>query len=163
MSTDLNETLAGMRAKTDAATKGPWEDDGSNVAQLTSPYDDITPRGVSCMSYCYGGSPEPMKKADREFIAMARTTMPALLSAVQNVLALHTPETRYTALGYDECSFDTAEEAREYSDDGDVNTFTVCAHCGHIEMSADSDRDYRDSTWPCATYKALTDALEGGK
>lgn len=133
---DLNETLAGMRK--DAAR-------GKDIAGAF-----LQHKWASNMT---------VHEWYRTDIAKLARDLESTLSAVQNMLALHKPETRYTAPGYDECSFDTAEEAREYSDDGDVYTFTVCAHCGRIEMGDDSGHDYRESTWPCATHKALTDAL----
>lgn len=85
--TDLNETLAGMRAKTDAATRGPW--------RATDPH----PFQPGAQIRLYGPDWEPIRieasnerhvwaTPNAEFIVMARTAMPALLSAVENVLAL---------------------------------------------------------------------------
>jgi hypothetical protein len=88
-----------------------------------------------------------------------RTAMPALLSAVEKVLALHKPETRFTAAGYEEYSFDTREEAMEWNPV--TGSFIVCEHCGSIETDDDPDRSYRDSMWPCATVRALQDAIGG--
>ena len=88
---DTEALLQDWKAKTDAATPGPWEDDGSNVAQATGAYANITPYQVSCMSYCYGGTPEPMTREDREFIAMSRTAVPRLMAAVEAIRALHRP------------------------------------------------------------------------
>jgi hypothetical protein len=58
-----------------------------------------------------------------------------LLSAVRNVLALHTPFE--WSFGY-----------------GPVQSCRECARLGASES---------DAQWPCATYRVLTDALEGGE
>jgi hypothetical protein len=76
--TDLNETLAGMRAKTDAATLGPWGIHRFGTSTRVGIDWSSAPTSIT-------GS---VDDRDAEFIAMARTAMPALLSAVQNVLAL---------------------------------------------------------------------------
>lgn len=99
------------------------------------------------------------KRHDEDIDFLVHREVGALLSAVEGVLAVHKPETRYTPSGYDECSFDTAEEAMAYGDDDEVYTFTVCAHCGGIEMGDESRRDYLESIWPCQTVKAIQNAM----
>ena len=73
--TDPRETLARIRAQADAATEGPWEllGDGEYVSGpgiLVAPDD--------------GG----VTSADAEFIAAARTTVPALLDLADAALDL---------------------------------------------------------------------------
>lgn len=90
----LNEILAGMQAKTDAATPGPWH--GTTVESVAG--GTIYDSTVAIASVAYDVEPvdssirrfrtEQEADANAAFIAMARTAMPALLSAVQNVLAL---------------------------------------------------------------------------
>jgi hypothetical protein len=102
--TDLNETLAGMQAKTDAATRGLWQVDGPayhfygdgdgdfvNSSVVTAgperlPVATMSPPLIGDV-IAWGGLARRFE-SDAEFIAMARTAMPALLSAVQNVLAI---------------------------------------------------------------------------
>lgn len=84
-----------------------------------------------------------------------------LLAAVEAIRALHRPETRYVARGYEEYSFETRSDALEYGEE--VTTFDVCVHCGRVETDDDEDRGYRDSIWPCATAKALDAALSGSE
>jgi len=135
---DLNETLAGMQAKTDAATRGPWQVDGPayhfygdgdgdfvNSSVVTAgperlPVATMSPPLIGDV-IAWGGLARRFE-SDAAFIAMARSAMPALLSAVQNVLALH------------------------WDDAG------TCGECSRG----------RAVIYPCPTVEALTDALEGG-
>ena len=92
--TDPRETLARIRAQADAATPGPWETDGTGeVSQHWSrpePWETVVGTGVSCMSYCYGGSAKGAERAeDAKFIAASRTDVPALVSALEAVLEIH--------------------------------------------------------------------------
>jgi len=118
--------LADWKAKTDAATEGPWEafeqDDAFAIEARTE--DDF---GFFVVE-------PPLYQPDAEFIATARTAMPRLLSAVENVLALHTPT--YPAEGPD----------------------VACFHCA---VPATTGK-YTWVAWPCPTVKAITDALGGG-
>ena len=86
----LNE----IKARAEAATPGPWEADGTGeVSQHWSrpkPWETVVGTDVACMSYCYGGSAKGVERdEDAEFIAHARTDVPALLDALQSVLDLH--------------------------------------------------------------------------
>jgi hypothetical protein len=75
---------------------------------------------------------------------------------IDAALRLHTPERRYTTADGD-ASWDTAEDCASDSDIPfeAVEHFDVCTHCGSIEVGDDSDRDYRESLFPCDTAKAL--------
>lgn len=128
----LNETLAGMQAKTDAATKGPWEVD-LNVPFSLDLVGIFQPEQESYVVK-FDDDEQP-RRSDAEFIGVARAAMPALLSAVQNVLALHTP-VEWTHLG------GPAQACRE------------CARLG-------SGVNRLTAQWPCPTVQALTDALGG--
>lgn len=85
----------------------------------------------------------------------------AAKAQVDAALRLHTPERRYTTTG-GEASWETAEDCAEDNDIPleAVKHFDVCVHCASIETGDDSDRDYRESLWPCDTAKSLgvTDA-----
>ena len=117
--TDPRETLARIRAQADAATEGPWEllGDGEYVSGpgiLVAPDD--------------GG----VTSADAEFIAAARTTVPALVDALEKVLELHSPLA-----------------GRPFWDAG-----IRCSGC------YDSYYDVYEP-YPCELVKAITTALEG--
>ena len=73
---DPLDNLTEWRETTEAATEGPW-------AGYEPGYEvQAGPRGrIASVTY----------RADTEFIATSRTAMPALLTAVENVLALHSP------------------------------------------------------------------------
>ena len=123
--TDPREILARIRAQADAATEGPWEllGDGEYVSGpgiLVAPDD--------------GG----VTSADAEFIAAARTTVPALLDALEKVLALHP---RVVVMAAD-------PEFGQMEDDA------ICGAC---------IVDYEAADWPCPNVRAITTALEAIK
>ena len=123
--TDPRETLARIRKQADAATEGPWEllGDGEYVSGpgiLVAPDD--------------GG----VTSADAEFIAAARTTVPALLDALEKVLALHP---RVVVMAAD-------PEFGQMEDDA------ICGAC---------IVDYEAADWPCPNVRAITTALEAIK
>ena len=124
--TDPREALARIRAQADAATEGPWEllGDGEYVSGpgiLVAPDD--------------GG----VTSADAEFIAAARTTVPALLDALEKVLELHQPVT--DGMGFTEHGYGGISPA--------------CGACGTSDEYA--------VPYPCPTVEAITTALEAIK
>lgn len=124
--TDPREALARIRAQADAATEGPWEllGDGEYVSGpgiLVAPDD--------------GG----VTSADAEFIAAARTTVPALLDALEKVLELHQPVT--DGMGFTEHGYGGISPA--------------CGACGTSDEYA--------VPYPCPTVEAITAALEAIK
>ena len=124
--TDPREALARIRAQADAATEGPWEllGDGEYVSGpgiLVAPDD--------------GG----VTSADAEFIAAARTTVPALLDALEKVLELHQPVT--DGMGFTEHGYGGISPA--------------CGACGTSDEYA--------VPYPCPTVTAITTALEATK
>lgn len=170
---DPTEILTDWKAKTDAATEGPWTWDGDSFddadqescphgTEWTDHGPDLRAAGEGVItSWGYDASGLRIETADAEFIAMSRSAFPRLLAAVEAIRALHRPETRYVARGYEEYSFETRSDALEYGEE--VTTFDVCVHCGRVETDDDEDRRYRDSIWPCATAKALDAALSGSE
>ena len=85
-------SLAGIEHRTAAATEGPWEAHEGTVGAMTGP------RGCGGCSGLVSPRHEPARfwsevagaaPADAEFIADARTAVPALTAAVRDVLALH--------------------------------------------------------------------------
>lgn len=124
--TDPRETLARIRAQADAATEGPWEllGDGEYVSGpgiLVAPDD--------------GG----VTSADAEFIAAARTDVPALLDALEKVLELHQPVT----------------DGMGFTEDGYGGISPACSSCGTSDEYA--------VPYPCPTVTAITTALEATK
>ena len=124
--TDPREALARIRAQADAATEGPWEllGDGEYVSGpgiLVAPDD--------------GG----VTSADAEFIAAARTTVPALLDALEKVLELHQPVT----------------DGMGFTEDGYGGISPACSSCGTSDEYA--------VPYPCPTVEAITAALEAIK
>ena len=78
---DPRETLNRIRKQADNATKGPW------VCTLNGDESEVTYANAPITWDDHGG--EVFTEGDAEFIAAARTTVPALLDAVDNVLAWH--------------------------------------------------------------------------
>ena len=124
---DPREALARIRAQADAATEGSWEllGDGEYVSGpgiLVAPDD--------------GG----VTSADAEFIAAARTTVPALLDALEAVLEIH----------------QDGGESQGYLDDGSYGDMPhCCTECGSLGEYG--------VLWPCPTVEAITTALEATK
>lgn len=78
-------------------------------------------------------------QADAEFIAAARTTVPALLDALEKVLELHQPVT--DGMGFTEHGYGGISPA--------------CGACGTSDEYA--------VPYPCPTVTAITTALEATK
>lgn len=80
---DPRETLARIRAQANAATEGPWEAEwrftGWDISGNVD--DDGLPALIASES----------DGQDAEFIAASRTTVPALVDALEAVLDLHKP------------------------------------------------------------------------
>ena len=81
-------SLAGIEQRAAAATEGPWEATQDKCwgeaypslsIQRVYEYTDYDPARAGC---------EPLDAEDVEFIAAARTAVPALTAAVRDVLAL---------------------------------------------------------------------------
>ena len=117
--TDPRETLARIRNQAENATEGPWapwrDQDGTphmNGLLMVGNADAVIPEGefwvedvdINPVAHTY--LPE-----DREFIAAARTTVPALLDALDAVLEVHKPIP---------CTI---------TNGSDVTDGTVCEHC----------------------------------
>ena len=84
-------SLAGIEQRAAAATPGPWEATQDKCwgekypslsIQRVSEYTDYDPAHAGC---------EPLDAEDAEFIAAARTAVPALTAAVRDVLKVAAP------------------------------------------------------------------------
>ena len=120
---DPRETLNRIRKQADNATKGPW------VCTLNGDESEVTYANAPITWDDHGG--EVFTEGDAEFIAAARTTVPALLDALEKVLAMHTAK-----------------------DNGRVSP---CCSC---EQWIESSDDEACIEYPCPTVEAITTALE---
>ena len=145
--TDPHETLARIRAQADAATEGPWapwrDQDGAlhmngllmvGNAAAVIPEGESWVEGVDVNPIAHTYTPE-----DREFIAAARTDVPALLDALEKVLELHQPVT----------------DGMGFTEDGYGGISPACSSCGTSDEYA--------VPYPCPTVTAITTALEAIK
>ena len=144
---DLRETLTRIRRQVNAATDGPWapwlDQDGSphmngllmvGNAAAVIPEGESWVEGVDVNPIAHTYTPE-----DREFIAAARTDVPALLDALEKVLELHQPVT----------------DGMGFTEDGYGGISPACSSCGTSDEYA--------VPYPCPTVTAITTALEATK
>ena len=122
---DPRETLARIRAQAGAASEGPW---GVSMDRI-----EHTGGGEYAVAY------DVAREEDSEFIAAARTTVPALVDALEAVLKVHRD----------------GGESQGYLDNGHYGVIDhCCTECG-------SYGEY-GTPWPCPTVTAITTTLEGG-
>ena len=139
--TDPRETLARIRRRADAATEGPWEvkpykglaEDGDYVDSIVGSSQESIVYQLGCGCCDIGLE---VAHPDAEFIAAARTDVPALLDALEKVLRLHP---RVVVLHAD-------PEFGRMEDDA------ICGACIVNHEAAD---------WPCPNVRAITTALNG--
>lgn len=84
--TDPRETLARIRAQADAATEGPWR--YASIFEVGGYVEDSRGRELFDWAQDDAGTictPD----ADAEFIAASRTTVPALLDALDAAIRVH--------------------------------------------------------------------------
>ena len=142
---DPREILNRIREQANAATPGPWEWEGES--------EEMWPTGDNSLRAVGGADPEFVLMAwgydaygitaqsdeDAEFIAAARTTVPALLDALEKVLELHQPVT----------------DGMGFTEDGYGGISPACSSCGTSDEYA--------VPYPCPTVTAITTALEATK
>lgn len=92
MTDDLRARLEEDQRIIEAATGGPWENEGGGeIGQHYStpePWKDIVSTQVACWSYCLGGSAEGViEDHDAEFIAASRTRWEQANRALLRVLS----------------------------------------------------------------------------
>lgn len=79
----MSSRLDEIKARAEAATKGPWSD---SAGDGYGPFLAINSAGATVARCDYG----PYEGSrDAEFVAHARTDVPALVAAVEEVLSLH--------------------------------------------------------------------------
>lgn len=128
---DPRETLNRIRKQADNATKGPW------VCTLNGDESEVTYANAPITWDDHGG--EVFTEGDAEFIAAARTDVPALLDALEKVLELHQPVT----------------DGMGFTEDGYGGISPACSSCGTSDEYA--------VPYPCPTVTAITTALEATK
>lgn len=113
--TDPRTILARIRARADAATEGPWEWEGESDEAWPQGENSLIARGdaedLVIGSWGHDAYGITVDDPDAEFIAASRTTVPALLDALEKVLELHHPIP---------CTI---------TDRHGVSDSTVCDHC----------------------------------
>lgn len=135
-------TLDDIRARTAAATKGPWEHDAFDSGHSRYEMDRYvgTPDGDTICDLdglARSRNEEPATDdggADAEFIAAARTDIPKLLAALDAITALHQPI-----------------DAVMYTGKSQHHKVQVCTGCGQD--------DGNWNRYPCPTIAAITTAL----
>lgn len=126
--TDARTWLDQVDARTNAATDGPWKVDGLDREgqYVTRPRDlDEWPEASMFFVTSKGSIEE-----DAEFIAAARTDLPAATKKLRAVLDLHAPR-----------PYDTIRDGVTF---GQADYPDLCRECR--------------STYPCPTITALEDA-----
>jgi hypothetical protein len=145
-----------LRRLEQGATKGPWSaepyliDSEYGRLRITSPSDGN-----------HYNTAEAIQAADAEFIAAARNQLPSILAALDAVLASHRKSPVFD-MPIDNCGHDYETFGFE-SDDGEIYC-TKCVNEHTCAECADLSRDNMDGEfpdWPCATVRAITEALEG--
>ena len=140
--TDPRETLARIRKRADAATPGPWGADGHVIDAQTGPGNCPGCSGIPSPAHepaCLYSEIAGAGEQDAEFIAAARTDVPALLDALEKVLELHQPVT----------------DGMGFTEDGYGGISPACSSCGTSDEYA--------VPYPCPTVTAITTALEATK
>ena len=152
----MREYLTAIRARIEAATEGPWKAEFSGgMGNCVIPHDARSTREAVCVTRPYRAL------FDAEFIAHARTDLPALLDTVEAVLALHRP------CGiYDECDCPNLVEGV----DGHVSVedvgitcalmYRVCYECctddGYQrEECSDHHEHWAGEKYLCPTMEAI--------
>ena len=158
---DVEAFLGRVEELASRATEGPWEADGAEVSQHWSrpkPWVTVVSSEVACMAYCYGGIGRGIEReTDAEFIAAARTDVPALVAALRAVLELHRPGSYSVSMDgwtahpvcptcHDKAGVHPCGCWREVDEDH------VCLGCSRPGKGVHTQ-------WPCPTVQAIADAL----
>lgn len=144
---DPLDKIKEWRQVTDAATEGPWS--------AWEPGYEVQAGPNGRIASVTNGS-------DAEFIVTARTAMPRLITAVENVLKLHQP--RAVQCIYGDCAAEMCDH--EDIEDCPTKDFQQCVECDRL---ADEVSTYYSETqaylteWPCVTVTAIRDAIGGAE
>jgi hypothetical protein len=133
---DVDDHLAKILARADAATPGPWCTDAWEIYQGAE-YEP----GISWWigETCRGTSTPEQDRADASFVAAARTDVPELVAAVQ-LLTAEAAGLRARVAELEAAA--AAVRGQHYEVDGTFDEVGSCIQCG--------------SDYPCATVRALS-------
>lgn len=140
-------SLKDIRKRYEESTQGVWEVASTKGADGWSPHygvkvradDDhygyeITPYQTDWEGYGYG-----MTTRDAEFTAAAHQDVPAMLDVLEEIMTLHTPETKY--------KLDVSSWTWVLGDNGEkIVEAVLCYECSSDDESV---------SWPCATVRAI--------
>ena len=153
----MNDFIERARALDAAATAGPWEAYGTAIEAEAGPGGCGGCSGLLSPAHepaCYWSEVAGAGEADAEFIAAARSMLPAAVEALARVRGLHRKFGLYEL--EDSCT-NTSEEHREerhHESSDDVGEF----YCEDMPIGAVCDEcrneDGERLEWPCATYQA---------
>lgn len=132
MGMNANDWIKDRRSIHGAATEGPWEWEGeSNDAWPQSDNSLMAGGEAAVIGWGYDASGIMVDDEDATAIADALNNLPALLSAIEAVLELHT---------------------RIVTDRHVTGPTAVCEQCSEDRMFA---------LWPCETVEAIERAING--
>lgn len=126
-----HDWLDRTQAITDAATKGPWEQDIDDGVMGLDVYTDTHSDWHQDRWDRQDAAIRTEGADDAEFIAHARTALPAAVAALRAVMKLHQP------------------------DDSERCTECIIGHDGDSFIAGELVYD----AWPCLTVKAITETL----
>lgn len=151
---DLTDRLDEIEARAEAATPGPWEwhpymSSGATLAKPNHPGHEVNILKTT--------DDWPPVADDAEFIAHARTDVPALVAALRAVLDLHQPGSYSATKGeltahpvcptcHDKAGVHPCGCWREVDEEHD------CLGCSRPDKGAYTQ-------WPCLAVRAIADAL----
>ena len=161
----LNE----IQARAEKATHGPWEVQEEEWAVISSGSDSVLHAFAVEKDCIECGTPQDecdtevvLDIEDVEFIAHARSDVPALVAALRAVLDLHRKGTIYYHADHCDNPSDEhiAERHDEYSDAmgeyycRDLPMHDVCRECSGV-----FDDEFESVEFPCPTVRAVEAAL----
>ena len=92
-----------------------------------------------------------------------RDNLPRTLNALEAVIELHKPVSRFTMYGYEDYSFLSVEDAHAFAGEPfEVDEFRLCAECMRVEDGAANNAEeigYETSLYPCPTVQAIEGAI----
>ena len=167
----ITDRLDAIHARADKATEGEWEarhranldwlsqsphvdNDGHEPGSSVGLADAVDPLWGSLW-------PSRNANADAEFIAHARTDVPALVGALRAVLDMHKPRAEQVL------ATDCSAEACDCEDGCQTVPTEVCGHCCDIGNAAHhyayEEGGIQTVLWPCPTAVAIEAALGEGQ
>ena len=147
----ISDRLDQIEARADAATEGSWWGSmiGAHVEIFAGDGSGHDPLLAS-----------EVRPGDAEFIASARTDVPAMLAALRAVLDLHKPR------GEQVLATDCSAETCDCEDGCQTVPIKVCEHCMDLGNSAHhyayEEGGIETVLWPCPTVRAIEVALGEG-